>query len=304
LEQLPAAARIKHARLADAVTDCRDLARSVSDRMGAREHALGMAKNAAITASHPIDRERAEAEISFLTSELTRLDAERSKIVARGRNCERVLSQVNSWITGHLFYDATILLGPLRDAGAIEVELHPDEDLRAAILRLRSEIGDARREFAYAASAPPTRSEIESAVRKQVQDWAREGRPVVRLLEGGKVQINMPDIALFANPGQALMAPSGALTKMMAARDPESLIAWILSAAGIPTGGISASDRKQRTDAAQAKLLRLERMEESLIEEALRQNLDVGRRYDANPWAVLQLTAERVQEQEVLVAAE
>jgi hypothetical protein len=55
---------------------------------------------------------------------------------------------------------------------------------------------------------------------------------------------------------------------------------------------------------AEAKLLALERREECLIERALEAGVAVDRRYNASGWALLNLTNERVQEQEVLVAAE
>jgi hypothetical protein len=54
-----------------------------------------------------------------------------------------------------------------------------------------------------------------------------------------------------------------------------------------PGEGIAATERAAREAELQAKRLGLERVEEALIEAALAANLDVHRRYDALPLALL-----------------
>jgi hypothetical protein len=70
-------------------------------------------------------------------------------------------------------------------------------------------------------------------------------------------------------------------------------------------GGISAPDRKARIIEIEAHIRQLEHEEEGLIEQALAAGIEVHRRYDASPYAVLGLAASwQAAPQPVMEAAE
>jgi hypothetical protein len=303
LELLPPSARRRYARLTEAVEDGKARAQALTARLGTRDHALMMARNAVAVASDPATRQRAEEEMEFLQGEIERLQAERSKVSGAGRNAEQVQSQLSSWITGFLFADQTRHPGPLRDFGPVPVELLEGESLADAIIRFRSAISRARSELASLAAAPPSRDECVAAVHNFVAQLGVEGQPVFRA-EANKITITLPDQQLYAPPNSAFSAPSLGASRLLAAMNPEAFEAWLLASISLPEGGVPAVERARLTTETEAKLLMLERQEECLIEQALEAGVAVDRRYAASGWALLNLTNERVSEELQLEAAE
>jgi Semialdehyde dehydrogenase, NAD binding domain len=96
-----------------------------------------------------------------------------------------------------------------------------------------------------------------------------------------------PKIAAAGAVGGALAAPSGSASKMLAALFPEQIKNLLLTGVEDVAGGIPSAERPQRIRDAEARILALEICEERLVCEALDAGLEVHRRIDANPWAIL-----------------
>ena len=173
----------------------------------------------------------------------------------------------------------------------VAAEPRKGETLSAALLRVRGEIGAAKGELAMVLAAPPPMNEIRQQVRDLVGKLAHEGKPRISV-EGGKVEIMLPDVTQFAGAGQVFSAPSGSASRLWAAINPDGFYDWIMSTVGAVEGGISAEKRASREAELKARIRALEHEEESLVTAALDSGIEVHRRWDASPLAMLGVTDE------------
>jgi hypothetical protein len=118
----------------------------------------------------------------------------------------------------------------------------------------------------------------------------RPGSSLV-VITGPKIDVHLPDVVLYGQGGGGLAAPSGSVSRIIAAIDPEGSFRRIMAAVPETGEGISAADRARREREIAAEILRLEHVEEALVVRALAAGLEVHRRPDASGWALLGLTA-------------
>jgi hypothetical protein len=208
--------------------------------------------------------------------------SERSRRNGVRANTEQVVSRLDNFVM-QLFSgasDATPPRWPATVPGPAEGESVGD-----ALVRVRHEISIAQGELRQIKTAPPPAAEIKAALAAEVDRMAAEGLPRI-VLSGGKVTVQWPDVQMYAGPGGALSAPSGSASKMLCALFPEQFKQ--LLAAGVDVqGGIPAADRPRLIGEAEARILALEIGEERLVMAALDAGLEVHRRIDASPWAIL-----------------
>ena len=168
------------------------------------------------------------------------------------------------------------------------------ESVGDALLRLRQEISIAQGEVRRARMAPPPVSEIKAAIAAEIERLADGGTPRITI-DSGRVTIHWPDVMMYAVPGAALSAPSGSASKMLAALFPAELKKLLTAGIVDTKGAIPSGERPQRIRDAEASILALEVAEERLVCEALDAGLEVHRRIDANPWAILNADVEAAQ---------
>jgi hypothetical protein len=198
-------------------------------------------------------------------------------------NTEQTVSRLNNFI-GEIF------------SGAVDVELPqwPDavpgpregESLTDTLLRIRSELAGASGQLAAVRVAPLPASEIRAALIAEVDRLAAAGAPRISVA-AGKVTINWPDQMLYALPGSALSAPSGSASALDCWRDRDKMIERPTAGITDLQGAIPSAERPKRVREIEARLLGLEIGEERLVLRALAAGLEVHRRPDASPWAIL-----------------
>src|SRR5262249_10291898 len=167
-------------------------------------------------------------------------------------------------------------------AGAYESESVGD-----AILRLRSEISVARSELQRIKSAPLPTAEIKAQIEAEVDRMAAAGTPRITVGPAGKVAIDWCDVQAFAAPGQARSAPSGSASQLACWWDRDAMIERLTAGIVDVPGSIPAAGRPQRIRESEAHIFALEVAEERLVVAGLDAGLEVHRRPDASPWAVL-----------------
>jgi len=165
------------------------------------------------------------------------------------------------------------------------------ESLTDAILRLRSEIGIARNELMRIKTAPLPAAEIKAQIEAEVDRAAAAGAP--RVTSGaGKLSIDWCDVQAFAAPGAARSAPSGSASQLACWLHRDEIIDRLTADVEDAPGSIPSAERPQRIRESEARIFALEVGEERLVVAALEQGLEVHRRIDASPWAILYGAAE------------
>jgi hypothetical protein len=210
-----------------------------------------------------------------------RLADERDKHNARFVQLSRLLSAVQQWLTE---------LRPnfvLEVAAPVDLELKDGQTLSAVIEAVRTEIAATKTHLQSVRAAPLPLADQKKLVEAHVKGLAQAARPSVAIGSGDKLRVgwrgdmaNVEDVMAllcWVMPQQVIEALSGEL--------PER------------PGALPANERLRRIAEAEAELDGLERREESLIERAAGDGLDILRRHDASPAAVLGVAIAGAQQQ-------
>jgi hypothetical protein len=280
IERLPAHAQEKYEALRAALDDAEALQRSLMERMKEAEDRLARISRR-YEYSHDSDL---VAELDAARGSLERLDRERSRRNSIRANTEQVVSRINNFIMQRSSGAADIAAPP--KLTSVPGGRRKGESIVDALLRTRREISAVRADLLRIRSAPPPSDEIKLCVIELVDALSKEGRPLVTT-DGGKVVVHWPDQQLYAVPGAALSAPSGSASKMLAWLFREPLIKKLLAEVKDDKGGIPSAERPRLISEAEAKIFGLEIAEERLVMAAQEAGLEVHRRIDASPWAIL-----------------
>jgi hypothetical protein len=262
---LPPAARAKLVALVGQATDARDATASASRRLGELRQKLDYS-------------DRPPPDAPNIEHEMARLSSVRSAQDRRHRAFADLTANIQAWLTA------------LPPPTALEMARVPASDqprdgetVLDAITRVRTEIDHTLSVLAVVERAPLPKADLKRLAEQHVEELAKRGQPTVTATaEGLSIKFNGADswatgsresaVALLAwlHAGQMISRIWGQIDKL-----PENPNAM-------------STDRKQERIAdIRGSLDGLERHEEALIERAIREGLDVQRRVDADPMAVL-----------------
>ena len=287
VERLPAHARRKYDDLKALLGDAEALQKSLMERIKAAED-----KFADISRRYEYSREvDLVAELEAARAALDRLEKERSRRNGVRANTEQVVSRINNFLLARM--SGAVEIAPPPRLRSVPAGRKKGESIGDALLRTRREIAAAQNELMRIRTAPLPKEEIGLVVIGMIDQLAAEGRPQV-VIEGGKVALHLSDTQTYAAPGQALAAPAGSASRLLSWLFHDELIKKLLKELkeqlkGIDdkTGGIPASERPERIREAEERIFALEVVEEKPVMSALAAGLEVHRRPDASPWAVL-----------------
>jgi hypothetical protein len=292
LDLLPPVARKKYRRLEQSIVDAGALQRAIM----ARNTSLEDRYYSAAQRAKFIDRKREPDRLAEIERELRELSDEReqARVELNRRNgmranAEQILSRLRGYLASDaLFRDA--LYGVRAYSGAA-ARPNNGEALSDEITRVRLAISRTQGELAQVRNAPPALAEVTAQVTAQINQWAWEGNPKITF-NGDTVNLHWPDEQKYALPGSALAAPSGGASKLLVWALREQILARLLAGAEAATaGGIPADERARRVAQLQADLRQHEYDEEALVAQALEQGVEVYRRVDAHPFALLGIEA-------------
>ena len=180
------------------------------------------------------------------------------------------------------------------------VEAKPRDGMTIAetVEQLRDEIEGVKNHLLLCAAAPLPKANLKALVREHVAQLAAYGRPTVRPERGQRVRIDFSGLQSSYGFGpqevfSILCAFDGErMSKLLEAQVDALPDATFRHA-------MTAAEQTQRTAQLEARLDQLEREEEGLIEAAATEGLEIMRRENASPAAVLDV----VRKQRVAQAA-
>jgi len=301
LGKLPPVARAKFQRLTAESADAEALIMASVARQKPIEVALNDAiarLNYTDAKADPDGAKAIEAEIEELRVQLQRLDRERAVRQATKQNLDQTISTLRE-----IFILGGRLTFPVHEVH-IDAQPRDREDLKAAILRTRNEISVAQSELRALRNAIGTLEELGVQVLREVERKAARGRPRVNV-NAGKVSIAWPDVITLGPRDQVIGAPQAAASDMLCWLHEQEIAKKLVTdlVAQLPVGGgISEAERTARIAETEPAIARLENEEEALIEQATAAGIEVHRRVNASPWALLGIAPGAAEE--VLQAAE
>jgi hypothetical protein len=290
IERLPAHARRRYDDMRALLSDSEALQRSLMERIKVKEERLAELMRRRSYASVPggdaAEVERLDGELAAVRVDLDRLDKERSRRNGLRANCEQVLRQIDVFLMTRASGAGDFAAPPRLTK--VPAGRRKGESIADALLRTRREIASAQGELMRIKAAPLPADEIKLAIIERIDALAKAGAPAV-VTEGGKVTVHWPDVMQYGVPGEALTAPSGSASKLMAWLFREPLLKKLIAGIEDNEDGVSSGERPQRVREVEERIFGLEIAEEKLVCQALDAGLEVHRRIDASPWALLDL---------------
>lgn len=256
---LPTAAKMKLVELQGAAQDAADAAAS------AQRHIAD------------IDRAAAAGEPSELTlAELKRHRAQRDHQSNRHRELAGLVAHVSTFMQSH----RTAVFEHGRVA---PVQLQDGETVQQAVARVREAIRAAKAELTLVDAAPLPRAHLIARARKHVDALAERGRPKI----GYDRKTGEFTVELISD---AYGPSSNRIIPVLAWFDREKLLARItaqINALPEPKLALSPDAKRERVASIKASIDAMERQEEALINRAASEGVEILRRPNASPLAVL-----------------
>jgi hypothetical protein len=207
-----------------------------------------------------------------------RLAVERDRHIERHRQLSMLVSRLNQWtVELRLPPRAALELAPL-----VDIKLMPGETVSGAVATVRSEIAGVQRELAAVRAAPLKRSSQQEAINAYLARLAQSARPRIGFDVRGNARVMWAE--------DMVTGKDDVLGLLAFVLGPEALLAAFshdLEQEPEPASAVSPIEREKKLGEAFAALLSLERREESLVERAANDGIEVPRRPDASPLAVL-----------------
>ena len=286
-----ASATVERAKdsLAEAKRDLQDLERYAEKNLIANEK-KSFDKSGNETVVVTPDPGRLEAARERVRTASDKLDR------ARQRNRElsgawTICAGLHRRVEGYL---AQVRSEPVRlhDVGA-RAETRNGEDLSDAVERIRGEIAALESAAKEARRAPIPKDEAKRIARLQIEELARVGIPSVTQLVNRGGKIGFPTEQIHG------ASVNSSITRGV---DALALVAWLGKDALLKKieteidenavdGAMSAEEKKFSLMRIADDTLRLEREEESLIEQGEAKGVEIARRRTADPRAVLGLSS-------------
>lgn len=260
-------------------------------------------RDGAAVIAEPNVRQAAEiqARIDEARANLDRLAAANLPREERAQELGRLIDNLAKWLR-------TVPEGvPLQQAAPVATEVRKGETTTAALDRVRTTIMQLKAERAAIKAAPVPSADLKPFLRQFVQNVAERGRPnLFELIEGGRsiviprAAVSFP-VTVTGSAGKLDVSAVGAAHGELV--DPVALLAWMdpaamlkrleaeLAAVADDDAALDVPTRRKKLQQNADAALHAERAEESLVMRALDERLDVQRRADCDPRAVLELDA-------------
>lgn len=288
LERMGPSGRGRYEDLKALVSDATALERTAQERITAVQEEFGRLQRRygrAVQTGDADAAKRLEADLAAVGAKADKLERERSRRNSVAANTGQVVSRLTSFIEAWWMGSLSNIVEPPRIA--VTPRLLDGETAIDAVMRLRSEINQTRGELAKVQAAPLPANEVRAALIDAVDRMAEQGRPRIAI-EGTRATVTWPDQQEFAAPGQALAAPSGGASKLMAWLHRDQIITQLTATlVDVVPGAIPAAERPGRIRELEENLFALEVQEEYFVGEAIAAGLECHRRVDASPWAIL-----------------
>jgi len=205
---------------------------------------------------------------------IAQLTAERDRHAARHRAISALVHKINQWLMELRLPPGAVL----EAAPQIAIEAKNGQTLSAAIETARNEIKSLQQKLAAVRSAPLPKADQKNLAAAYVMQLAK---PKITITPDGKFGTSIFD----PNPdGRVCIAT------LLAWIDPDRFVAALereIDATPEAALTLTATERAQRTAELSMLLEELERSEETLIETAQAQGIEVARRTDCSPPCVL-----------------
>jgi hypothetical protein len=204
-----------------------------------------------------------------------RLEAQRDAQADRHRVLSMLVSRCNQW-------HVELRLGPnsvLELAPAVEVKLKASETCAAALAGIREQIARVQGDLVAVRRAPMKRASQEEALRSHLARLASQSRPRINFDARGGASVRwIEDMATMdAVLGLlcVVLGPEAVLAGLVRDLEPEA------------AGALAPLEKERRVSELMLRLLELERIEEALVLRAASEGIELPRRGDASPLAVL-----------------
>jgi hypothetical protein len=207
-----------------------------------------------------------------------RLAAEHSKHQQRFGQLSQLVSRLNQWtVELRLPAAAALELAP-----SIDIKLKPGETLSEAIGNVRAEISALKQQMVAVRSAPLRWSSQQEAIGAYLARLSQQARPKIGFDAKGNARVSFVE-DMVVNKDSVL----GLLTFVLGPQQLSAAFARELEHEPERPDAVTPVERDKRIAELSASLLSLERREESLIDRAANDGVEVLRRSDAAPVAVL-----------------
>jgi hypothetical protein len=228
-----------------------------------------------------------EARVIAATERLSRARQRHQELSETYSANSKILNRCERYLTA-LPRGEEISLDETPPANPDEGEDYPD-----AIEYVREAISETQVKAKEVLRAPVTAADAKKAARQQISQLAEMGRPRVTqlLARGGKIE--WPVLSLHGVKTDGYIPQVTDVTALVAWFTKDKLIERIEKEIDAQNDGdgLSADDRKFKLMELAETKLALEREEESLITQADEKGIEIARRPDADPRAVLGLSS-------------
>jgi hypothetical protein len=213
-----------------------------------------------------------------LEHEAARLSGRVAELQGKHQHLANLSGQIRHWLTKIGANRAT------EDAKLPKVKLAKGETHTDMVNRIRDDIASALKERLNVQQAGLPIEEMRAQVRKWISEQARKGRPrVIASHDGFRVEFD--DGRGFVPGGDW-----GAVLCWLFEEGMTEELEKIVEAMPAPPLALTPSEKAERLAANKVRLLELERQEEAVIDAAARDGLDISRRPNADPAAILGVT--------------
>lgn len=277
---LPPAAAAKMQAIGQSRADAFALVQAMTSTIEAlhRQRAQAEATAEALRIAEPPRKaELVEAEGTFaaVSRELAKAEAQREARARRRNNDATLLARLSSWIN-------TLPAGTrLEMVDASPVDPVDVEKVPGALAEVRSAIRRVGADLQVIRSAPLAAAELKDLVKAYVDRMADRGRPTFRGVAGGEfvVDWHRPE----GDRRDSLEILAWFDRDRLLARLDEEVDRQFPDTAN----GLDSKAKRKKIAELEAELLALEQIEETLVTRALAGGLDVQRRPQASPLAIL-----------------
>jgi hypothetical protein len=206
-----------------------------------------------------------------------RVRVSQDKHRARHDELHLLCSKIRQWL--NMLPDAVLL----ESAPPVNAKVRDGLTLAETVEETRSQINTLKQHIRAVQTTPLPKADLKASAALLVQQLAQRSRP--------KVSAGRDGIAVaFTDPHADTIAHHHDIANMLAWLDPDALTRALereIDAMPEQQQPMPKAEQENRVAELAANLLELERAEESLIDAALAEGVDIMRRADADPRAVL-----------------